>query len=127
MLTKDNESDISRIVVDAAFKVHTTLGPGLLESAYEACLFHELLKRGLNVKRQVTLPVQYDDLHIDAGYRLDLIVEDCLIIELKSVEKLLPIRQAQMLTYLKLSNIKTGLLINFNVKLIKDGIKRLSL
>lgn len=127
VLTKENESDISRIVVDAAYKVHSILGPGLLESAYEECLFYELSKRKLNIERQKVLPVFYEDLKIDAGYRLDMVVENSLILELKSVEKILPVHVAQMLTYLKLSKIKTGLLINFNSSLIKEGIKRYSL
>jgi GxxExxY protein len=127
MLTKDHEPDISKIIVDCAFKVHKSLGAGLLENAYEACLFHEIIKRGLNVKRQIILPIRYDGIDVESGYRLDLLVENKLIIELKAVDKLLPIHQAQLLTYLKLSSIKTGLLINFNVNLIKDGIKRLSL
>lgn len=127
LLTKENEADISRIVVDAAYKVHKMLGSGLLESAYEECLFYELVKRNLKVERQKLLPIVYEDLKVDAGYRLDLIIEDSLIVELKSVEKILPVHAAQILTYLKLSNIKTGLLINFNTPLIKDGIKRYSL
>jgi GxxExxY protein len=127
MLSKDNESDISKIVVDAAYRVHTKLGPGLLESAYEHCLFYELFKRGLNVEKQKCLPLQYDDLIVEDGYKLDLVVENALIIELKNVEKLIPIHTAQILTYLKLSGIKIGLLINFNSPLIKDGIKRYAL
>lgn len=127
MLTKDNENDISKIVVDCAFKVHKTLGPGLLESTYEACLFHEILKRELFAEQQKTLPVSYGELQIECGYRIDIIVEKSLILELKCVEKILPVHQAQLMTYLKLSKIKTGLLINFNVPLIKDGIKRISL
>ncbi len=126
MLTKENETDISKIIVDCAFKVHTTLGSGLLESAYEACLTHEFLKRKLVFEQQKILPVQYDNIQIDTGYRLDFIVEGQIIIELKSVEKIIPIHEAQILTYLKLSGIKTGLLINFNTKLIKDGIRRFS-
>lgn len=113
--------------MDCAFTVHRKLGPGLLESAYEHCLSYELKKRGLNVESQKALPVRYDDLFIEAGYRLDFVIEKSLILEIKSVEKLLPIYDAQILTYLKLSGIKTGLLINFNAILIKDGIKRLSL
>lgn len=126
MITKDNESDVSRKAVDCIFKVHKALGPGLLESSYEACLFHELQKRKLIVEQQKILPVEYDGIHVEAGYRLDLFVEEELIIELKSVEKMIPLYQAQLITYLKLSKIKTGLLVNFNVPLIKDGIKRLS-
>ncbi|WP_026734008.1 GxxExxY protein [Fischerella sp. PCC 9605] len=114
-------------VVDAAFQVHSTLGPGLLESVYEVCLEHELTKRGLSVEKQVPLPVVYDNIYIEAGFRLDLLVDRCLIVELKAVEVLLPVHTAQLLTYLKLSRCRLGLLINFNVPLIKDGIKRLVL
>lgn len=106
-------------------KVHTALGPGLLENAYHACLLHELRGRGLSVLSQVVLPVIYDGVKIDVGYRIDLLVEGAVIVELKSVEKLAPIHQAQILTYLKLSGIKVGLLMNFNVLHLKDGIKRL--
>ncbi|EHC08472.1 GxxExxY protein [Fischerella thermalis] len=114
-------------VVDAAFQVHSTLGPGLLESVYELCLEHELTKRRLSVEKQVPLPVLYDNLYIEAGFKVDLLVDRCLIVELKAVETLLPVHTAQLLTYLKLSKCRLGLLINFNVPLIKDGIKRLVL
>lgn len=127
MLTKENEPDISRIVVDAAFKVHNALGAGLLENAYEECLFYELVRRKLKVEKQKTLPIVYEDLKIEAGYRLDMVVEDELVVELKSVEKIMPVHTSQILTYLKLSGKKTGLLINFNTPLIKEGIKRYSL
>lgn len=126
MITKDNEQDLSKIAVDSAFVVHKHFGSGLLESAYEACLVHELTKRGLTVERQKILPILYDGLEIENGYRLDIIVEGALILELKCVEKILPIHQAQIMTYLRLSKIKTGLIINFNTPLIKDGIKRIS-
>ena len=106
-------------------KVHSALGPGLLESAYEACLKHELMKRGLEVKCQVELPVCYDGIELDAGYRIDLLVSDEIIVELKSVDKIAPIHEAQLLSYLKLSNLHVGLLINFNVVHLKDGIKRM--
>ena len=112
------------VVVDAAFAVHTALGPGLLEGVYEVCLAHELTKRGVRVERQVALPVIYDGVKIEAGLRLDLLVENQLIVELKAVETLLPVHKAQVLTYLKLTGKTLGLLINFNVPLIKDGIKR---
>ncbi|MGA2232208.1 MAG: GxxExxY protein [Tepidisphaeraceae bacterium] len=111
-------------IVDAAMKIHSALGPGLLESAYEGCLLYELRKRGLNAVSQVPLPVVYDGVQIDVGYRIDLLVEDCVIVELKSIESLLPIHEAQLLTYLKLSGEKVGLLMNFNVTHLKDGIKR---
>lgn len=118
-------NEISGQVVDAAMKVHSALGPGLLESAYEACLKHELVKRGLRVEQQVGLPVVYDGVRIDVGYRLDLLVEGDIIIELKAVEKLNEIHEAQLLSYLKLSGRKIGLLINFNVTMLKHGIKRM--
>lgn len=126
MLTKDNTNDISKIVVDCIFKVHKTLGAGLLESCYESCLAFEMQKRGLNFQKQHPSPINYNGHRIDCGYRLDFVVEECLILELKSVEKMNSIYEAQILTYLKHSNIKTGLLINFNVPLIKNGIKRFS-
>ncbi len=119
--------EIATEIVDAAFKVHSSLGAGLLESVYEVCLSHELSKRNLNVQRQLALPVIYDNLKLDAGFRIDLLVENCIIIELKAVETLLPVHTAQLLTYLKLSKYRVGFLINFNVPLIKQGIKRLVL
>ncbi len=118
-------NEISGAVVDAAMKVHTALGPGLLESTYEACLAHELRKRGLQVASQVSLPVSYDGVRIDVGYRIDLLVEDAVVVELKAVDGLLPIHQAQLLSYLKLSGKKVGLLINFNVVRLKNGIQRI--
>jgi len=117
--------EITGEIVDAAMKVHTALGPGLLESAYEACLLFELHKRGLKALRQVELPVVYEGVKIDVGYRIDLLVEDSVIVELKAVAELLPVHQAQLLSYLKLSGKRVGLLINFNVLHLKDGIKRM--
>ena len=114
-------------IIDAAFKVHSTLGPGLLESVYEACLVYELTQRGMAVQKQVVLPVIYEDVQIEAGLRLDLLIEDQIVVELKAVEKHLPVFDAQLLTYLKLSGHRLGLLINFNVRLIKDGIRRIVL
>ena len=111
-------------VVDAAMKVHTVLGPSLLESAYELCLAHELRKRGLDVKTQVIMPVHYGDLSLDAGYRIDLLVESALVVELKAVAKLLPLHEAQLLSYVRLGRYRTGLLINFHVERLKDGIRR---
>jgi GxxExxY protein len=116
---------IGRIIVDSAFKVHKALGPGLLESIYEACLFHELTKRGLKVRRQISIPIRYDDLLLESGLKLDLVVEDKTVIELKAVEKMIPLFEAQLLSYLKLSGMRLGYLINFNSVLIKDGIKRM--
>ena len=119
------ENELSRIVFDCALKVHKGLGPGLLESSYEACLFYELKKLGLNVVKQKSLPLVYEEVKLDIGYRIDIIVEDKLILEIKSVDALNYIHFAQLLTYLKLTNCKLGLLMNFNVVLIKDGIKRI--
>lgn len=118
------ENELSRIVFDCALKVHQSLGPGLLESAYEECLFYELRKIGLNVEKQKPLPLIYEEVKLDVGYRIDIIVENKLIIENKSVEALNDVHFAQLLTYLKLTNCKLGLLINFNVSLIKNGVKR---
>jgi GxxExxY protein len=120
-----NLNRISGAIIDSAMKVHTALGAGLLESVYEACLAHELRKRGLRVETQVALPVFYEGVKIDAGYRIDLLVESSVIVELKAVEQIAPIHQAQLLTYLKLSGKKLGLLINFNTVHLKNGIKRL--
>ena len=118
------ENDLSQIVIGCAIKVHTTLGPGLLESAYEECLYYELIKEGLKVEKQKALPLIYEEIKLEVGYRLDLIVEDRVIIEIKACEGLNDVHLAQVLTYLKLSNVKLGLLINFNVSRVKDGIKR---
>ncbi len=121
----NGKDPLSQKVIGAAIEVHRALGPGLLESAYEVCLCLELTKAGVTFKRQVEMPVSYKGKRIDCGYRVDLIIEGTLLVELKSVDRLLPIHQAQLLTYLKLSGIRTGLLINFNSKVLKDGIKRL--
>ena len=118
------KNEISGAVVDAAMKIHSALGPGLLESAYAACLKHELIKRGLKVACEVPLPVVYDGVRLDAGYRLDLVVEDTVVVELKAIEALAPIHQAQIISYLKLSGKPIGLLINFHSLHLKDGIKR---
>ena len=113
-------------IVDAAIKVHTVLGPGLLESTYEACLKYELTKRGLTVQSQVPLPVRYEQVVIEVGYRIDLLVAESVLVELKSVDEIAPINKAQLLSYLKLSGNKIGLLINFNVELLKHGITRMA-
>ena len=118
------QDKLTEQIIGAAMKVHSALGPGLLESAYQACLSHELKKQGLGVKAEVVLPVVYEDAKVDAGYRLDILVEDQVIVELKSVEKTLPVHEAQLITYLKLSKCKVGLLINFNVKHLREGITR---
>ncbi len=118
------ENDISQIIIGCAIKVHTALGPGLLESAYEECLYYELLKSGLKVEKQKALPLIYEEIRLDVGYRLDLIVESKVIVEVKASEGLNDVHLAQVLTYLKLSNVKLGLLINFNVSKVKNGIQR---
>ena len=118
------ENEISKVIFDAALKVHKSLGPGLLESSYEECLFYELNKMGLFVEKQKPLPLVYEEVKLDVGYRIDLFVEKKVIIEIKAVGAFTDIHLAQVLTYLRLSNCKLGLLINFNVNLIKDGIKR---
>ena len=117
----------ARQAVDAGLKVHKALGPGLLESAYEHCLAYELTLRGIRVRRQIALPLVYEDTHLDAGYRLDLIIDDAVIVEVKAIDALAPIHDAQLLTYLKLSGLRLGLLMNFNVVLFKQGLKRLIL
>ncbi len=119
--------DLSNCVIGAALEVHKNLGSGLLESAYEAALAYELQERSISFKQQASLPVKYKNIEIDCAYRIDLLIENMLIVELKSVEKVLPIHQAQLMTYMKLANIPTGLLINFNTKLLKNGIKRVVL
>ena len=116
---------VAKQIVDSAIKVHRALGPGLLESAYQACLAHELRRRGLHVECEVLLPVLYDGQRIDAGYRIDMLVEDQVLIENKTVERFLPIHEAQILTYLKLRDCRLGFLLNWNVRLMKDGIKRM--
>ncbi len=119
-----NEDELSKIVFNAGLKVHKALGAGLLESAYEECLYYELCKLNLKVEKQKVLPLIYEEVKLDAGYRIDLMLEGKLIIEVKSVEALNDLHLAQILTYLKLSNCKLGLLINFNTVLFKNGIKR---
>jgi len=117
-------NNISGQIIKGAIEVHKQLGPGLLESTYEGCLIYELVDSGLSVQSQVPFPVKYKGKLIDIGYRVDLLVEGIMVVELKSVERLLPIHSAQILTYLKLSDLKVGLLINFNAQKIKDGIRR---
>jgi GxxExxY protein len=116
--------EVSRLIITAALKVHSSLGPGLLESAYEACLAHELRKTGSEVQTQLVLPVVYDGVTLDIGYRIDLLVDDQVVVEVKAIEALLPIHQAQIISYLRLSKRSLGLLINFHVPRLKDGIKR---
>jgi GxxExxY protein len=116
--------EIFKMVLDCSFRIHSALGPGLLESAYEECLYYELKQSGLKVDKQKSLPLIYQDVKLDAGYRTDLLVENCVIVEIKSVDAFCDIHMAQILTYLKLSGCKLGLLANFNVRHLKNGIKR---
>ena len=118
------ENEISKIVFESALKVHKVLGPGLLESAYEECLFYELKKYDLKVEKQKALPLIYEEVKLDVGYRIDIIIEEKFIVEVKSVEALTDVHLAQLLTYLRLSDCRLGLLINFNVKLLKEGVRR---
>lgn len=120
------ENEISKIIVDVSYRIHTKLGPGLLESVYEAILYHELTKKGLKAERQKPIPVIWDGIHLDIGFRSDLIIENKVIVEIKSVEKLSNAHLKQLLTYIKITGLKLGLLINFNEALIKDGIKRVA-
>jgi GxxExxY protein len=119
------ENKIAKLVVDAAYHVHTKLGPGLLESVYEVVLAHEIEKRGLAIKRQVSIPIQFDGLFFDEGFRADMVVEDSVILELKSIETVAPVHKKQLLTYLRLADKKLGLLLNFGAPLIKKGIFRI--
>ena len=118
------QNQISQIIVDTAMDIHRRLGPGLLESVYQVVLAHELAKRGLHVEREVPIPVQWDDLRMDVGFRADLIVEGMVLVELKSIESLAAVHKKQLLTYLRLTNLRLGLLLNFGAALMKDGIHR---
>ena len=120
-----NINDVSGQIVDASIRVHSVLGPGLLEAAYQLCLTHELRKRGLDVRREVITPIRYDGVTLKVGYRIDLLVEGAVVVETKSVAKLVPIHEAQLLSHLRLGDYRLGLLINFNVVLLKDGIVRI--
>jgi GxxExxY protein len=117
-------NDVGELIIGAAMRVHSALGPGLLENAYEACLVYELEKRGLSVRRQVPMPVTYEGVALDVGYRIDLLVSNAVVLELKAVEKMLPLHGAQLLSYLRLGGYKLGYLLNFNVPHMRDGIKR---
>ncbi len=121
-----NENELSKIIVDRCLKIHKKLGPGLLESVYQTVLLYELKKAGLRCKKEIGIPIAYDKIEMDIGFRADIIVENKVIIEMKSVEKIMPVHKKQLLTYLKLTNLKLGLLINFNVELIKNGITRIA-
>jgi GxxExxY protein len=125
--TTENIEEINQLteaIIGAAIQVHRALGPGLLESAYEACMIYELTERGIRVEQQKPLPVIYRGVKLDCGYRLDLLVQNQVIVEIKAVDEILPIHRAQLLSYLKLSGVRVGLLINFNVKLLKHGLER---
>jgi len=119
-------NDLTGNIIGAAIEVHKVLGPGLLESTYEECLCHELALRNISYQRQVTIPLDYKGMRLECGYRLDLLVESCVLVEMKACESIQPIHEAQLLTYLKLANLKLGLLINFNVPVLKEGIKRIA-
>jgi len=123
-VNKLDENQISKIIVDCCYRIHTTLGPGLLESVYLEILLYELKKLGLKCEKEVGMPVHYEDVKLDLGFWADLIVENLVIIELKAIEKVLPVHKKQLMTYLRLTAMKLGLLVNFNVNLIKDGIER---
>jgi GxxExxY protein len=115
----------AKIAVQAAFAVHTKMGPGLLESVYEKCLAHAIRSRGLQVRRQILLPIEFEGLRVNSGLRLDMLVDECLVVEVKAVEVLLPVHKAQLLTYLKLSGVRLGLLLNFDVEILRNGITRI--
>jgi GxxExxY protein len=119
-----DKEDVFKKILDCSFKVHSALGPGLLESAYTECLYYDLINSGFKVEKQKPLPLIYKEVYLEAGYRIDLLVESCIVIEVKSIEALADIHMAQILTYLKLSNCNLGLLVNFNVLHLKDGIRR---
>jgi GxxExxY protein len=125
MIDNEEYDRITDAIIGSAIQVHRALGPGLLESAYEACLAFELIERGLKVEQQKPLPLIYRQVKLDCGYRLDLLIENRVIVEIKSIEQLAPIHQAQLLSYLKISGYKVGLLINFNVRVLKSGIVRM--
>ncbi|SPE24739.1 conserved hypothetical protein [Candidatus Sulfotelmatobacter sp. SbA7] len=125
MLEKDQLDQITRRIIGAAIEVHKAVGPGLLESAYQACLAYEVRQRGLKAEEQVPLPVLYKDVRLDCGYRMDLLVEDSVIVEIKAVEQLCPIHDAQLLSYLRMAHKHVGLLINFHNRVLKDGLKRI--
>jgi GxxExxY protein len=124
MKTKDELNNLSGKIIEYAIKVHGSFGPGMLEGAYEICLMHELVSNRFKVQSQLTLPIMYDGVKLDAGYRIDLLVEESIIVELKAIDRLMPVHEAQLLSYLRMSDLRLGLLINFNVRLLRDGIRR---
>ncbi len=125
-MTPDELNDLSGRVIDAAMRVHSRLGPGLLESAYEACLAYELRKRGISVRTQVPMPVTYDGVHLDVGYRIDMLAEEALVLELKAVSKKDPVHESQLISHLRLGDFRLGLLLNFHVARFRDGITRIA-
>ena len=123
-MTPTELNEITGKIIEFSIKVHRALGPGMLEGAYEICLSHELVQHGFRIERQKKLPILYDGVRLDAGYRIDLLVNDSVIVEVKAVERLHPIHEAQLLSYLRMTDVKLGLLINFNMKMLRDGVKR---
>jgi len=123
-MTPTELNEITGKIIEFSIKVHKSLGPGMLEGAYEICLTHELVKHGFKVERQKKLPIVYDGIRLDAGYRLDLLVNDAVIVEVKAVERIHPVHEAQLLSYLRMTDRKLGLVINFNMKMLRDGVKR---
>jgi len=123
-MTPTELNEITGRIIEFSIKVHKALGPGMLEGAYEVCLMHVLIKHGFKVESQKKLPIHYDGIRLDAGYRIDLIINNSVIVEVKAVEKLHPVHEAQLLSYLRMTGLKLGLLINFNVKLLRDGVRR---
>lgn len=123
-MTPTELNEISGKIIEFSIRVHRALGPGMLEGAYEACLMHELVKHRFSVESQRKLPILYDGVRLDAGYRLDLVVNESVIVEVKAVERLHPVHEAQLLSYLRMTDLRLGLLINFNVKMLRDGVKR---
>lgn len=122
-----HENEIGTIILDCAFRVHRTLGPGLFESVYETCLCHELTERGVAIERQIPLPLKYDGIKIGSGFRIDIVADKKVVVEVKAIEKLAAVHMAQLITYLKLSDCKLGYLLNFNVKFMRTGVKRIVL
>lgn len=123
-MTPTELNEVTGKIIEFSIKVHRTLGPGMLEGAYEICLMHELVNNGFQVQRQKKLPIVYEGVHLDAGYRIDLIVNDSVIVEVKAVDRLHPVHEAQLLSYLRMTGLTLGLLVNFNMKLLRDGVKR---
>lgn len=122
--SRDELNEISGRIIEYSIEVHKELGPGMLEGAYEICLMHELVRNGFRAERQVLLPIRYQGIMLDAGYRIDLLVESSVVVELKAIDRLLPVHEAQLLSYLRMSDLPLGLLINFNGRLLRDGIRR---